>query len=231
MELFILHTSERSGSKLLSDMIKHWVWPCKHMSLGSECPNKKLLQSMLLNKQSHTEISRWFWVFRHPNGIREAYGFLKEIDKTNSPYKVLLEKYFPVRYSVYLSRRNKVLQAISLKKARQTNQYRFDSEPEAECYYDIGELRKIIVELVKIDHQWEYYFEKLGVTPYRLYYEDMIQDIQGAGHKLADHFGFERPTGPYTPYWKKQADEINAQWMERFAGDDILNTVLEGSIS
>ena len=48
--------------------------------------------------------------------------------------------------------------------------------------------------------------------------------------ELADHLRFERPTEPYMPYWKKQADEINAQWAERFAGDDILNMILAGSI-
>ena len=226
MELFILYASERSGSTLLTDSIKNWLWPSKDILFGQRCEHTQLLRQILLNNEYRENTNRWICKFHNLGHVLESCEFLRNIDKSNSGYEMMLEKYFTKRYSVYLSRRNKVLQAVSLLKARQTEQYYFDKELKGECFFDAKELKKIIIKLVNIEYQWESLIEKLRIEPYRIYYEDVMKDITEAGYKIADHFGFERPANPYAPYLKKQADEINVQWAERFAGSGILDKII-----
>ena len=230
MELFILYAPERTGSTLLTNSIKDWLWPSQNMDFSIGCVYTQLLKQILLSNEYDMNSKKWFWRFHDLGHVLQAYEYLKNIDGTLKDYKTAIDKYFTNHYSVYLTRRNKIGQAISLLKARQTKQFYFDQIPEDECFFDEEKLHDIIIELVGIEQQYECFFDRSGIKPYRLYYEDIAQDGQGIGHKLAEHFGFEQPTEPWTPYLKKQADELNAEWAERFAfaGDARAMNILTG---
>jgi LPS sulfotransferase NodH len=139
------------------------------------------------------------------------------------------ERAFGRPFYIYLSRRDKVAQAVSLYKALETGLWhraRDGSElertaPHRDAVYDGAAIAAIVDELESHDSGWRRWFVDHGIAPLRLTYEDMARDpraglravIAGLGMDVARAAGIEPLTAPL-------ANEQSTDWIARFRAEN-----------
>jgi 2-polyprenyl-3-methyl-5-hydroxy-6-metoxy-1,4-benzoquinol methylase len=139
-------------------------------------------------------------------------GFLRE-------YPELLDVLSPVTY-IYINRRDRVAQAVSMARALQTNQWSSQGEkgPKPQLRYDRELIAKSMKEVELQDAGWLNWFKAKNITPFRLTYEDLIDDPAGTVRSVVEFLevqNAERDEVKVPPV-EKQSDDTNQEWIERF---------------
>ncbi len=91
---------------------------------------------------------------------------------------------------VWLTRRDKILQAISLCRAEQSNNWAVTSGTKVgpDCFkYDFFEILSRLEMLLPWDFIWELYFQVQNIKPLGLIYEDFCGDVRGQMKRLIDY--------------------------------------------
>jgi len=136
-----------------------------------------------------------------------------------------LDEVFPNLRIVFVRRRDKVAQAVSLWRAIQTQQWRVEtdaSDDQHHAKYDYRALKFLIDELHRWDARWEDWFHATGREPIRVIYEEFVDSRAATVGRLLDALGIDPPEpegerGRMT----RQADELSADWVTRFRQDDV----------
>ncbi|MFT4048447.1 MAG: Stf0 family sulfotransferase [Solirubrobacterales bacterium] len=131
-----------------------------------------------------------------------------------------LDEVFPDLRIIFVRRRDKVAQAVSLWKAIQTQQWRGATEntgDEPQVEYDYRALRYLVDELHRWDARWEDWFHGTGREPIRVIYEDFAQSRAATVGRVLDELGVDPPEpehehGPM----KRQSDDLSKDWVARF---------------
>jgi trehalose 2-sulfotransferase len=135
-----------------------------------------------------------------------------------------LNRLFPDLRYVWVTRRDKLRQAVSLVKARQSTRWKslsaqpqgFDAVDYNFHVVDIA-LRRIVYE----ECAWEEYFTHMGITPFTVVYEDLVRNYESTVRRLLDQLEIELPS-EYVfppPRLHKQADAVSEEWVERYHRD------------
>jgi LPS sulfotransferase NodH len=134
-----------------------------------------------------------------------------------------LREVFPNLRVIFVRRRDKVGQAVSLWRAIQTQQWRneVDANGTGTAEYDYRALRHLLDQLHYWDAQWEDWFQATGREPIRVIYEDFICARASTVGRVLDSLGIDPPEpddgkGPM----RQQADDRSRDWVERFRADD-----------
>jgi LPS sulfotransferase NodH len=138
---------------------------------------------------------------------------------------------FPNVHYVYLTRRDTVAQAVSLWRARQTGEWHRDefsaSAKPAEARYDFDQILACKQTLEADERAWEDYFERGGIEPLRLVYEDIdngaspfIQAILDSLTQWGAAIPRELPIPPTAI--RKQRDTVSDEWATRFRAESAL---------
>lgn len=144
---------------------------------------------------------------------------------TERRFAALLDRFGGDTLVVRLLRGDKLRQAISLLKARQTGKWGVLKEAKGDATYSYDELAKLIVQLAKWEAQWERELEASGVVPaIDMMYEELpprreetLLDIaRRIGLPDADGIVANRDRGDVK--LQRQADELTEAWYDRFAG-------------
>jgi LPS sulfotransferase NodH len=126
---------------------------------------------------------------------------------------------------VFVRRRDKVAQAVSLWRAIQTQQWRneveLNGDDPGEAAYDYRALRHLLDELHRWDARWEDWFHATGREPIRVIYEEFADSRAATVGRVLDSLGIDPPEpnhgrGPM----RRQADDRSRDWVERFQQDD-----------
>jgi LPS sulfotransferase NodH len=137
----------------------------------------------------------------------------------------LLDQEFPNLRFIFLTREDKVRQAISWVKAHQTQMWWSIPEapgnrttPQEEPTFDFAELDLRVRFLTELDSTWLAYFEKRGVEPLRIEYEEFIRSYEPTVFSVLRYLGLSLPEGMSLPKprMQKQSDEINEEWFRRY---------------
>lgn len=136
----------------------------------------------------------------------------------------ILNDLFPGLKFIYLYRLNKIKQAISWKKARQSGQYIYEDAGQSNLEYSSQSIRNIISKLLAYEAGWMNFFEDNNITPHVLTYESLcdakvktIADILkfleiNIDVPLADALDqIEIPLQQY--------DDINREWYKRYLSE------------
>jgi len=145
--------------------------------------------------------------------------------RASTPPEVV-EMFFPgVRY-IRLSRRDRVRQAISFLKARQTDvwwQMRMwvranKKQPEKELTFDFAAIEQLIRQIELHEKAWTQFFEEAGVAPLELYYEDLVGSYEETIRRVFDYLGVALPANLMIrkPRYDKQADTLSEEWLRRY---------------
>lgn len=133
----------------------------------------------------------------------------------------MLEILAPVTF-IYINRRDKVAQAISMAKAMQTNAWiSFDQVTGKNTRYDPDFIEQCRNEIEQQRLNWWRWFEASGVTPFVVTYEDMVAEKDAVVRNIVELLEVQNDVAEKIdlPDVEKQGDEINAEWASRFARD------------
>ena len=140
----------------------------------------------------------------------------------------LLNAAFPELRYVFVSRSDKVRQAVSLWRALQTWVWRQSDtqaagEPEREqrVVYSFDAIDHLLDQLRRHEDAWRGFFFRIGQQPLPLYYEDVAGDLQGSVGRVLDMLGIERPqtSVPASQPMRRQSDELSESWVQSYLED------------
>jgi trehalose 2-sulfotransferase len=134
-----------------------------------------------------------------------------------------LDTVFPNLRIIFVRRRDKVPQAVSLWKALQTQQWRNEAEPTADdvgANYDYRAIDYLVNQLHYWDARWEDWFHATGREPIRIFYEEFVGSRAASVGRVLDALGIDPPEpengkGPM----RRQSDDLSLDWVTRFRQD------------
>lgn len=143
-------------------------------------------------------------------------------DSLNS--QELLADLFPNCRHIYLTRRNKIRQAVSWWKAIQDQNWHLapgqsqqDEQAFYDKHYDFDALHHLFRGATLRECAIQAYFSAYNIQPLTLVYEDFIQDFPGTIQQVIDclEIDYDELTLP-TPFYQRTATAGSEQWVQRF---------------
>jgi len=171
-----------------------------------------------------------------PNGVfgakMDAGGYLSHFEQQlrslpqfsepSRPFHSILISLFPNLQFIWLTRRNKVRQAVSWWKAVQTNEWARPkgNRPitESPLHYDFAAIDQLVNESLLREAAWQAYFSEWQVRPLALVYEDFTEDSAGTVARVLDFLGVREPyvLPEAAITLVKQADAVSEEWVQRY---------------
>ena len=133
----------------------------------------------------------------------------------------LLSTVFPNLQYIWLSRRDKVRQAISHWRALQTGTWGQTSDSRspstAEPRYDRAAIDHLVREVVAHDAAWSSYFAENRVEPLRIEYETFVSRYEATILEVLDFLSVPVPAdlGTSRRRMRRQADTLTEEWVRR----------------
>ena len=124
----------------------------------------------------------------------------------------------PERTWVWLTRRDRLLQAISMSIAVQTDSWVATKESARTPEYDPDNIARWFNNVTAANQSWATWFDRNEITPILAPYEDVVADLAGHVHSVLDSIGIEIDEVP-VPRLERQTTSRNADWSERFLID------------
>ena len=141
----------------------------------------------------------------------------------------LLNAAFPNLRYVFISRSDKVRQAVSLWRALQTQVWRQsanapddESAPDRHVVYSFDAIDHLLDQLRRHEDAWRGFFFRIGQRPLALYYEDIAGDLQGSVARVLEALQIESSGDPAPPAHNsmaRQSDELSESWVQSYLED------------
>ena len=148
----------------------------------------------------------------------------------------LLNTAFPDLHYVFISRSDKVRQAVSLWRALQTWVWREQESasagqsgapeqrdtPDQRSVYSFDAIDHLLDQLRRHEDAWRGFFFRIGQRPLALYYEDIAGNLQASVARVLDALQIERSGDP-APLahnsMARQSDELSESWVQSYLED------------
>ena len=232
---YFICTSPRSGSEMLCNALTcsrlggwpgEWLQESHFGSLFDELGATTF--SEYLPRVVETRTRRGVFGVKVMGGVffRQTLARLHELpayaNKVLPPHELLADLFPAIRY-VWLTRRDKVRQAVSWSKALQTNtwQSHVATQPVTNApTYDFAAIDLLVQRLVLQDSAWQTFFSQAGVRPLTLVYEELSQSPEAAVRQVLDYLKIPLP-GDWTlvktnPGPEKLADGTSEKWVNAY---------------
>ena len=140
----------------------------------------------------------------------------------------LLNTAFPDLRYVFVSRSDKVRQAVSLWRALQTWVWRAQGGSSDEraggderAVYSFDAIGHLLDQLRRHEDAWRGFFFRIGRQPLQLYYEDIAGDLEGCVGHVLDELRLERPSGALEipKRMHRQSDDLSESWVQNYLED------------
>lgn len=158
----------------------------------------------------------------------------------------ILVSVFPNLHHIYMIRRDKVRQAVSMAKAIQSNKWfdieswvfeqksehlftkdvdrarhHLDNACEDNLAYDYNQIAQAHSMVLEHDKAWEAYFNENDIKPYRVVYEEFVNSYEQTALDILSYFKIPQSDKIILQKraMKKQSDSINEEWAQRFTED------------
>ena len=132
----------------------------------------------------------------------------------------LLQAAFPRLEFVQILRRNKVRQAISKAKAVLSGLWKIQegNAAVAEPRFDAELITRCLGETHEAEAVWDRFFQRNGIRPHVVEYENLCEDYAGTVRGVLDHLKInlarDRKIAP--PQTIRQTDSLSLEWEERY---------------
>ena len=132
-----------------------------------------------------------------------------------------VNRWFPNLHHIWLTRRNKVRQAVSWVMAEQTGQWTANQpvSADAEPCYDFAVIDHHVQELVIREAALQAYFETMGVIPLTIVYEDFSTEPLRSAQIILDTMSVTSTSklGASTQrILQKQTNPLKEAWVQRY---------------
>ena len=135
----------------------------------------------------------------------------------------VVDSLFPDLRFIWVTRRDKVRQAVSWWRAAETGIWGLKKgaeppRPERKPRYYFDAIDHLVKIVVLQDCRWQQWFAEWGAAPLTLVYEDFVQDLGGTARAVIEYLGIEDP-------WELdedrivsavQADGLSEEWVQRY---------------
>lgn len=136
----------------------------------------------------------------------------------------VLKAFFSDRCNfIFVTRKDKLKQAISWEKAEQTGVWLHLAGGEAKKesaapVFDYDQIRLRMALLREREEHWQDFFGRNGITPLTIVYKDFEEHYEETVRKALAFLGIELPDGVEIdePELVKQADEVNEEWERKY---------------
>jgi trehalose 2-sulfotransferase len=134
----------------------------------------------------------------------------------------LLNRLFHNPQYIWITRRDKIRQAVSLVKAMVTDSWIKTKEektaPAKEPIFNFETLEHWRNYLEEMDRRWLAFFETHEITPFKVVYEELVDNYDQAALEILDFLAIPRPEAVTfrERRLRKQADRLNEQWVARY---------------
>lgn len=168
------------------------------------------------------------WMTYRYDAIVQEIATLRGYPKTDEiEVQELFADLFPNCKHIFLTRRNKVRQAVSWWKAINDQVWHLEQgkahQNDSSFYeekYNFDALSHLLKETVLRECSIQAYFSKYHIQPLTLVYEDFIQDFEGTIRLIIDFLEIEATHFEVSPFfYKRTANEQSEQWVQRFRAD------------
>lgn len=131
-----------------------------------------------------------------------------------------LERFFPNPHWVWVTRRDKIRQAISAAKVLQTGAWNTRSpnsparrHPPRFSYALISDQLQLFVE---VEAAWASFFARHRIKPMTVVYEDLALDYAGTTTEVLRYLGLKHSEPIPAPRIKRQADSVSDEWADKY---------------
>ncbi len=138
------------------------------------------------------------------------------------PVPELLHELFPNLHYIWLTRRNKVRQAVSWCRATQTGVFRMRKgerqEPKNEPVFDFESIDLLLQGIVMREAEWQEYFGQCGISPFVIVYEDFVTAYEETVLSILRFLGIPIPSDLVFKerQMTKQADTLSDDWVREY---------------
>jgi len=235
---YLVCATHRSGSNLLCQAL----WLSKLAGYPQECfsPTRcapiaaehgiecdpgthfyEYVKQLLLRRRTENGVFGAKIMWKHVEWVRERV--LADPEYTG-PAGVdsfaLLQQLFPGLRFVWMRRRDKVRQAISLWKAKQSKIYNSMQLDEREAVplealrFDFEGIDKEVRRFGAEDEAWGGFFAGHGVTPVEVVYEEFVKEYELTVLRVLDALEVAVPEGFSAPrtHYERLSDAVNDEW-------------------
>ena len=141
----------------------------------------------------------------------------------STPWQTVV-KLHPAPKVIWMTRNDKVRQAISMVRAKQTGVFstvHLDKglkQPAAPVEYDFHLIRFYVEKFTLEDDQWKKLFREENVSPQRVVIEDFVQNPQASTVAILKALGLPEPTVWHWPkiQIRRQSDATTDEWCARY---------------
>ncbi len=167
-----------------------------------------------------------------PNGIFGAkvmWGYFDDfVSKLRTiagyetlPVSKLLATTFPDLHYIWITRRDKVRQAISHVKALQSNVWAQDNTtPQftGELHFDFVQIDGMVQSVELHERAWQNYFAGNSIQPIPVVYEELVPAYEETAIRLLHELRIPIPEQlTFAPrQMQKQADALSEEWVQRY---------------
>jgi LPS sulfotransferase NodH len=140
----------------------------------------------------------------------------------------LLNSAFPELRYVFVSRSDKVRQAVSLWRALQTLVWRKadghpsnEPPPDRRIVYSFDAIDHLLDQLRRHEDAWRGFFFRIGQQPVSVLYEEVAGDLDGTVARLLDGLELDQPpsAAPIGQLMSRQSDELSESWVQNYLED------------
>lgn len=232
---YFICTTPRSGSTLLCDLLKGsglagrpYEYFCKvHMPAWFETFGVSNFSGYLQKTlEAGTTANGVFGVKLPGEQFDELAKLVRQFptyQNRNISLSEMMADLFPDLHYIWLTRRDKVRQAVSVLRAIQSGIFHTHVEPrdatDRKAVFQYESIDFFVQALVMQDVTWQEYFTEAGVVPLTLVYEDFCQAPEETVRCILDYLRV-----PIPPDWtwgepktgKKLADSTSAMWAQYY---------------
>ncbi len=219
--VFLICTTARSGSNLLSDYLKN----TGHVGTVAEFFNPRVVRTGWLGAKfpADNEICMPAYIdflmqsHSAADGTWGAKLLYEDMDFLNQ--LPVMKELFSRAKIIFLRRSSKLAQAISYYIARETGKW-IHSDPgrkdASEAVFNFGKIDNALTLLSRQEAKWHTFFEFLEIKPLELVYEEFTLDPKKSLREIFDFIGLTPHEFPVTTEIEQQTTMVNAQFRQRY---------------
>lgn len=152
------------------------------------------------------------------NGIFGLKTHFEHFEAAYEAFPDMLNVLAPVTF-IYIERKNRVAQAVSLAKALQTDSWTsLNDRKVGSLKYDRDLIAKCIVRIEQQTRAWLRWFEHNRIEPFVVTYEELAADKAAVIRSVLQLLGAQsdEPEPVKVPTIEKESDNTNKEWIARF---------------
>jgi LPS sulfotransferase NodH len=124
---------------------------------------------------------------------------------------------FPEPRYVFMTRGDRLAQAVSWWKSMTTGKWIDGESPQGEPRFDAAGIAGRLRQIDAHDEAWRRWFAANRIEPLAVTYEALVADPSGEARRILDFVGIDVPEGfAAVPRTEVQADPVNREWIERY---------------